>query len=151
MSARSASNPTKGKAGAQNQLTLDGAAPSVSRTLSQPLASVTQIASGLKLSLELEIRGSEQWINASLEDELNLTEVKVRCPILCTTLDRRYHLQESVVVGMRRLMHAAFEKELISDSPGELMTVWTSPLGSAARTDSSSEESTQSLTDMELR
>lgn len=83
---------------------------------------------GLRLTVRLHVnQGQTQWLRMSLEDELNLTEVTVDCPILCTTPQKRYHLQEATVVGMRRLMHAAFEEGLISDSPGELMTVWKSP------------------------
>jgi hypothetical protein len=114
-------------------------------------AGVTPMASGLKLSIELEVRGDRQWLNLTLEDEMDMVEASVSCPILCTTLDRAYHLRESVVIGMRRLMQEAFTQKLISDYPGELMTVWKSPQESALPTPTSSEESMPSLTDLELQ
>jgi hypothetical protein len=108
------------------------------------------IADGLLLTIKLHIKGDTQWLRMSLEDELNLTGVTVDCPILCTTPQKRYHLQESVVVGMRRLMDAAFAQDLISDSPGESMTVWKSPPIPAVPTPTRLEEdSRQSLNDLE--
>jgi hypothetical protein len=122
MNAASVSGPTKGPDGPQNQLALDGAAPSVSPTLSSPLESVTRLATGLRLTIDLEIKAERQWLNLTLEDDLNLSEAKVIYPILCNTLDRSYHLRESLVIGMRRLMQEALDQKLISDYPGELMT-----------------------------
>lgn len=127
MSAPSASSPIKGKAGMQSQLTMDGVAQSASPTLSPRVASVTPLAISLNLSIDLHVEGDKQWLHLKLEDELNLTEVEVNYPVLCTTLDRRYHLRESTVIGIRRLLQAAFEKELISDHPGELMGLWSPP------------------------
>jgi hypothetical protein len=82
---------------------------------------------------------------------MNMIEARVSCPILCTTLDRAYHLREGLVIGMRRLMQEAFTQKLISDYPGELMIVWKSPQELALPTPSSSEESMPSLTDLELQ
>lgn len=85
------------------------------------------LVDGMRLTIRLHVQGEEQWLRMSLEDELNMVDVTVDCPILCTTPQKRYHLQEATVVGTRRLFHAAFEAGLISDSPGEWMTVWKSP------------------------
>jgi hypothetical protein len=136
--------------GTRNQLNLgDGAALSASITLSSPLESVTTVAKDLKLSVDLEIRADRQWLNLSLEDEMNLLEARVSYPILCTTMDRAYHLREALVIAMRRLIQEAFSQNLISDYPGALMTVWTQAHESAAPTPSSSVESMPSLTDLE--
>jgi hypothetical protein len=116
--------------------------------MNAPLESVTRMCEGLKLTVDLVIKGEEQWLSLKLEDELNLTEAKMDCPILCTTLDRAYHLREALVIGMRRLIQEAFTQKLISDYPGALMTVWRSAQESAAPTPSSLEESTLSSTDL---
>lgn len=107
------------------------------------------VIGGLKLTVRLHVDGDKQWLRMSLEDDLNLDGVTVDCPILCTTPQKRYHLQEATVVGMRRLMHEAFEEGLISDSPGEWMTVWKSPPVPPARTHTHSvAASAQSSTDL---
>lgn len=100
-------------------------------SLSSRGESVTPIVDGLRLTINLIVQKDKQWLHMALEDELNMAGVEVDCPILCTTLDRRYHLQEATVVGTRRLFHAAFEQGLISDYPGELMIMWKSPSAQA--------------------
>lgn len=150
MSASSAASPMKGQAGAQNQLSLDGVAPSVSSTLSSHVASVTSVAISLNLSINLHVEGEKQWLHLSLEDELNLTEVEVNYPILCTTLDRRYHLREAMVIAVRRLLQEAFSKELISDYPGELLTALKPPTSEPLVPTPTllEDDFTQSLTDL---
>lgn len=149
MNAQSAATPTKGKAGVQNRLTLDGAAPSVSAPLSSTSESVTRLANELKLTVDLQIRSNEQWLEMTLEDEMNLGEVKVTYPVMCTTLNRGYHLREALVIGLRRLVQSAFDQQMISDYPGELMTVWKSPPESAIPMPTSLAESMPSLTDLD--
>lgn len=81
------------------------------------------LASGLKLSIDLVVTGDDQWLELRLEDELALSEVKITYPVRCYTADRSYHMKESMVIGVRRLLAAAMDKGLISDCPGEL-AIW---------------------------
>lgn len=150
MSASSAWESAGHGNGTQNQFSLDGAAPSATPTSSsQPGNGTTKLAESLKLSIDLHIRPERQWLSLTLEDEMNLTRAEVNYPILCTTLNRAYHLREAVVIGMRRLMQEAFEEDLISDYPGELMTVWKQPQELAEPTLSTLlDESFPSLTDL---
>ena len=99
------------------------------------------LVDGMRLTIKLRLQGEKQWLEMALEDELNMVEIKVDCPILCTTPQKRYHLEEATVVGMRRLMDAAFSAGLISASPGDSMTAWKSPsLAQARPTPTLSEE-----------
>jgi hypothetical protein len=129
MNARSAKGPSSGPGGdsAPTQFVLDGVATPATPSLSSPVKSVMPLATNLRLAIDLHVEGDNQWLHLSLEDELNLTIAEVNYPVMCTTLDRRYHLREATVIGVRRLLQAAFEKELISDYPGELMTLWNPP------------------------
>jgi hypothetical protein len=110
---------------------------------------MSRLAQGLKLTIDLEFGSNRQWLSLTLEDEMNLTRAQVNCPVLCTTLDRAYHLREGLVIGMRRLMQEAFDQDLISDYPGELMTVWKQPQELQEPTLSTLlDESIPSLTDL---
>jgi hypothetical protein len=114
------------------------------------LESVTRrLAQGLKLTIDLELSSNQQCLKLTLEDDLNLTEARVTYPIQCNTLDRAYHLREALVIGMRRLMQEAFNQKLISDYPGELMTVSMSGQESASPIPNFLAEFMPSLTDLE--
>jgi hypothetical protein len=139
-----------GRPSPPSQSTLGPAAGHATASSSSRAEKEISMADGLLVTIKLHIKGDTQWLRMSLEDELNLTKVEVDCPILCTTPQKRYHLQESVVVGMRRLMDAAFAQDLISDSPGEWMTVWKSPPIRVVPTPTPLEEDlSQSLNDLE--
>src|SRR5215475_7192533 len=82
-----------------------------------------KLASGLKLSIDLHVTAEDQWIEVKLEDELNMTDVTILYPVRCYTTDRSYHLKESMVIGVRRVVAEAVDRGLISDSPGKL-AIW---------------------------
>ena len=74
------------------------------------------------LALSIELEGDQ--ILVSLRDELTLSETH-----LCYHLAKvsRYHLQEGIVIAMRRLISQAVQERLISDCPGELTSLSTPP------------------------
>jgi hypothetical protein len=128
---------------------LAGVASPALTNLSSRVERETPLIDGMRLSIKLLIEEDRQWLRMSLEDELNLSEVWVDYPILCPTLDRRYHLREATVIGLRRLVGLAFENQLISDSPGELMSSQKSQPAQAAPMPTHSEEDfSPSLTDL---
>lgn len=127
MSAPSAKGRLERSTIPQSQLKLDGAAPPATASLSSHVESVTSLASALKLSIELHVVGGQQWLHLILDDDLNLQGVEVNYPVMCTTLDRAYHLRESTVIGVRRLLSEAFASGLISDYPGALLSLWNAP------------------------
>lgn len=149
MNAQSAGSRPAQRPTQPNPSTSGSAAKNATASSSSRAEKETLLVDGLKLTIRLHIRGDQQWLRMSLEDELNLDGVTIDAPILCSTPQKRYHLQEATVVGMRRLMHEAFEEGLISDSPGELMTVLKSPpVPRAPMPTHSEDDSAQSLTDL---
>lgn len=150
MNARSAASRSKGRGKAPTQLTMGAVASSASSLLSSQPDSVTKLATGLSLGIDLHISGEKQWLELKLEDELNLAQATVNYPVICPTLQRGYHLRESVVIAMRRLMQQVFDQEMISDYPGELLTVLTPPPAPPAHMLMPSEEDfSPSSTDLE--
>jgi hypothetical protein len=89
------------------------------------------LASNLRLSIDLNVQGDDQWIEVKLEDDLSLSEAKITYPVRCYTTDRSYHLIESLVISMRKVIHAGLDKGLILDCPGEL-AIWKPQHASAA-------------------
>ena len=152
-SAQSARGNSKWSPSHQNPSTSGSAADLATKNSSSRAVKDISLVDGLRLTIKLHVvLGETQWLRMTLEDELNMMEVTVDCPILCTTPQKRYHLEEATVVGMRRLMDAAFEAGLISASPGEWMTPWKTPLtGQVAPMPMPSEDdSSLSSIDLEL-
>jgi hypothetical protein len=73
------------------------------------------------LRLDIQREDSEdQQIRITLRSDLQLKEVEI-CYQVTQREDgaqRRYYLQEAMVIAMRRLVGVAIEGGLISDSPG---------------------------------
>lgn len=80
--------------------------------------------------LRLSIRRLEGEVELSLRDEVLYEGFEPNAEVkLCYRIleekggkNRRYHLREAIVIGMRRLMGLAIEANLISDFPGESTT-----------------------------
>lgn len=149
MNAQSAKGPWAQRPSRRTQSTLGFAAKNATASLSSHVEKETVLIDGLKLTIKLWIKEDRQWLRMTLEDELNMTLACCDYPILCPTLDRRYHLREATVIGMRRLVQEAFKVGLISDSPGELMIMSHSSPTVVPMPTPLEEDSVQSLTDLE--
>lgn len=133
------------------QSVMPGVAKPATTSLSSHVEKETPLVDGLKLTIRLHINQEKQWLRMVLEDEMNMDGVAIDYPILCPTMDRRYHLQEATVIGMRRLIHEAFEEGLISDSPGELMITRKSPSTGVPMPTPLEDDSALSSIDLESR
>jgi hypothetical protein len=69
--------------------------------------------------LSIERLDETAQIRLCLKDDISLEEIRLCYDVGDNTKDRRYHLQEAMVISMRRLVGLAIESGLISDSPGE--------------------------------
>jgi hypothetical protein len=77
--------------------------------------------------LKLTIRrvNNDAQVQLFLRDDLNLKEIELLCDINLSEVNqsqRRYHLREAIIIGMRRLVAKAIMEGLISDYPGESTT-----------------------------
>ena len=88
----------------------------------------------LAKDLRLSIRRLEGEIELTLGDDL-IDSVKLCYPVQEEPegQNRRYHLRESMVIGMRRLIGQAIEAGLISDCPGVSMTLNTGTIPEAGQ------------------
>lgn len=78
-------------------------------------------------NLKLSIRQQPGRVILKLDDPLAMRELEISCEVnQSTVLSRAYHLREAIVIGMRRLMAEALDKEMIrislSGSLGGLTT-----------------------------
>jgi hypothetical protein len=106
------------------------------------------LATDLKLSIDL---WGGEWLRITLKDDLNLSEVAINYRVICTTLDKSYHMREGLVIAARRVLQAALDQGMISDYHGELTTVTKIESGLPDLLPTSIEEdSTQSLIDLEF-
>jgi hypothetical protein len=74
------------------------------------------LASDIRLSIDLETDGIEEWIKLKLEDRTNLVEIDY--PVGQNTLNQPYHREEAMVIGLRRLIRQAIKEGLICVCPG---------------------------------
>jgi hypothetical protein len=86
---------------------------------------MSELCEGLSLSIYKEDDPAEKGqerVRIVLRDELEMSEVSECYPINVTThQNRRYHIMEAVVIGLRRVVSEAFRRDLISDSLGTWM------------------------------
>jgi hypothetical protein len=82
-------------------------------------------------------------VRLRLEDPLQLRECELTCEIGSSTLQSRgYHIQEAIVIGLRRLLDAAIKLEIVLlpypiERPGGLMSLnVTLPISEASPIDS---------------
>jgi hypothetical protein len=79
---------------------------------------MSNLCKNLKLTITRVADGSQ--IELKLRDDLNFKEVAI-CYEVTQRDDgaqRRYYQREAIVIGIRRLVGAAIQAGLISDSPG---------------------------------
>ena len=69
-------------------------------------------------NLKLSIQQQPSCVHLILYDPLCMREIEIECEISQSKspLSRRYHIQESIVIGLRRLVALAIEKGMISIS-----------------------------------
>jgi hypothetical protein len=68
-------------------------------------------------NLKLSIRQTPGVVILTLEEPLAMRQVEAKCAINESTVaSRSYHIKEAIVIGMRRLMVAAFEGGLVQIS-----------------------------------
>jgi hypothetical protein len=70
------------------------------------------------LLLSIDLEGDQ--IVVTLRDDLTLNETQLCYPLSKVS---RYHLQEGIVIAMRRLITQAVNEGLISGFPGEQMSL----------------------------
>jgi hypothetical protein len=68
-------------------------------------------------NLKLSIRQTPGTVILTLDEPLAMRQVEAKCAINESTVaSRSYHIKEAIVIGMRRLMVAAFEGGLVQIS-----------------------------------
>lgn len=68
-------------------------------------------------NLKLSIRQQPGTVWLKLEDPLAMQEIEVKCEVNeSSILSRSYHVKESIVIGIRRLIHMAIDDGLIKIS-----------------------------------
>ena len=73
----------------------------------------TSLCRNLRLSIDLVEQEAEQLIKFRLEDPVQMEQIEVCQTIGANTANRSYHQREAMVIGMRRLVSAAIDKNLI--------------------------------------